>query len=101
MNGNHGSGTDPEFSGAPFPDCTIGCDLASHRNAAHALMSANSRRGVQTRYMERPRHQAGLDRRPLLAFTYRCCNFASKEASSHAKFSLSRWNSISSKPFTC
>ena len=68
--------------------CTIGCDLASHCNAAHALMSPNSRRGVQTRYMERPRHQAGLDRRPLLAFTYRCCNFASKEASSRASVQL-------------
>jgi hypothetical protein len=38
--------------------------------------------------MERPRHQAGLDRRPLLAFTYRCCNFASKEASSRASVQL-------------
>jgi len=38
--------------------------------------------------MERPRHQAGLDRRPLLAFTYRCSNFASKEAGSRASVQL-------------
>jgi hypothetical protein len=55
---------------------------------------------VQTRYMERPRHRAGLDRRPPSRVHVPLLQFASNEASRRASVQLIALEQHHSNPFT-